>query len=103
MSEKSHTHCSAGTAKVPEIPDDDSDFTPDLARKIIAKYQAIIAMRNSEIDELRRLIDEPQALRETLEKARDFLDPDRGPPWLSNREMVEQINAALAMTRSQCK
>lgn len=28
---------------LPEIPDDDSDFTPDLARKIIAAYQAILA------------------------------------------------------------
>lgn len=28
---------------LPPIPDDDADFTPDLARKIIAKYQAILA------------------------------------------------------------
>lgn len=27
---------------LPEIPDDDADFTPDLARKIIAKYQDYI-------------------------------------------------------------
>lgn len=26
----------------PAIPDDDADFTPDLARKIIAKYQSLI-------------------------------------------------------------
>lgn len=38
---------------LPEIPDDDADFTPDLARKIIAKYQAIISIRDSEIAELR--------------------------------------------------
>jgi hypothetical protein len=28
---------------LPTIPDDDADFTPDLARKIIAKYQQLIA------------------------------------------------------------
>ncbi|UGY15258.1 hypothetical protein HAP48_0043155 [Bradyrhizobium septentrionale] len=27
---------------LPQIPDDDADFTPDLAREIIAKYQKII-------------------------------------------------------------
>jgi hypothetical protein len=27
---------------LPEIPDDDADFTPDLARKIIAKYQELL-------------------------------------------------------------
>lgn len=31
--------------KLPELPDDDADFTPDLARKIIAKYQALVAQR----------------------------------------------------------
>jgi hypothetical protein len=35
---------------LPEIPDNDADFTPDLARKIIAQYQAIIAMCNSDSD-----------------------------------------------------
>jgi len=33
---------------LPEIPDDDSDFTPELARKIIVKYQ-------EEIDRLRSI------------------------------------------------
>lgn len=27
----------------PEIPDDDADFTPELARKIIAKYHEILS------------------------------------------------------------
>ncbi|HEY1980715.1 MAG TPA: hypothetical protein VGH13_11560 [Xanthobacteraceae bacterium] len=31
------------TRPFPEIPDDDADFTPDLARKIIAKYHEILA------------------------------------------------------------
>lgn len=42
--------CSSGVAEtvrevsnLPSIPDDDADFTPDLARKIIAKYQQLIA------------------------------------------------------------
>jgi hypothetical protein len=29
-------------SEFPEMPDDDADFTPDLARKIIAKYQAML-------------------------------------------------------------
>lgn len=28
--------------KLPKLPDDDADFTPDLARKIIEKYQEIL-------------------------------------------------------------
>jgi Lar family restriction alleviation protein len=32
----------AGWDELPAIPDEDADFTPDLARKIIAKYQQII-------------------------------------------------------------
>jgi hypothetical protein len=34
-----------GQDELPELPDDDADFTPDLARKIIAKYQEIIRTR----------------------------------------------------------
>lgn len=33
---------STGTAELPKIPDDDADFTPELARKIIAKYQELL-------------------------------------------------------------
>jgi len=29
---------------LPEIPDNDADFTPDLARKIIAKYQELLGV-----------------------------------------------------------
>ena len=42
---------------LPEIPHDDADFTPDLARKIVAKYQVIIAMRNSDLAEAIRLLE----------------------------------------------
>lgn len=31
-----------GPRLLPEIPDDDADFTPDLARKIIATYQSFL-------------------------------------------------------------
>lgn len=30
--------------KLPDLPDDDSDFTPELARKIIAKYQELLSL-----------------------------------------------------------
>lgn len=46
--------------RLPEIPDDDADFTPELARKIIAIYQKMLASpipctsaRREEIDDLR--------------------------------------------------
>jgi ribosomal protein S17E len=32
--------------KFPEIPDDDKDFTPELARKIIEKYQSFLNSRD---------------------------------------------------------
>lgn len=32
--------------KLPDIPDDDADFTPDLARKIIEKYQDLLRARS---------------------------------------------------------
>ena len=32
--------------KLPEIPDDDSDFTPGLARKIIERYQSLLNGRD---------------------------------------------------------
>jgi hypothetical protein len=34
--------------KLPAIPDDDRDFTPELARKIIVKYQEYIAAYEAE-------------------------------------------------------
>jgi hypothetical protein len=37
-------------AELPTIPDDDADFTPDLARKIIAKYQELLH-RSSELSD----------------------------------------------------
>ena len=32
----------SGGVEFPALPDDDADFTPDLARKIIAKYQELL-------------------------------------------------------------
>ena len=42
-------------------------------------------------------------LVKALEMSRDFLDPDRGPPRMSNREMVEMINGALAAVKGVLK
>lgn len=39
--------------KMPSIPDNDADFTPELARKIIAKYQELLALKQDEISILR--------------------------------------------------
>lgn len=39
-------------------------------------------------------------LREALERAKQFLDPSRDPPRLSNREAIAEIDAALARTRT---
>lgn len=33
---------------LPQIPDDDADFTPDLARKIIAQYQGLLRKKVQE-------------------------------------------------------
>lgn len=37
----------AQTSGMPTIPDDDSDFTPELARRIIAKYQQLLSARQA--------------------------------------------------------
>ena len=34
--------------KLPQIPDDDADFTPDLARKIIAQYHELLLRKNAD-------------------------------------------------------
>lgn len=34
---------------LPQIPDDDSDFTPDMARKIVAQYQELLRKKVQEI------------------------------------------------------
>lgn len=36
-------HAQGTLQSLPEIPDNDADFTPDLARKIIAKYQQMLS------------------------------------------------------------
>jgi len=33
---------------LPRIPDDDADFTPELARKIIAKYRELLLKKTQE-------------------------------------------------------
>lgn len=57
----------------------------------------------SEFDDLKKLemaLAQRDALVKALEEARDFLDPDCGPPRKGNRQMVAEINAALASIRS---
>lgn len=34
---------------LPEIPDEDADFTPELARKIIEQYQSLLRKKTQEI------------------------------------------------------
>lgn len=43
---------------LPSIPEDDADFTPDLARKIIAKYQQMLASRGGDVREIQAVINE---------------------------------------------
>lgn len=40
---------------LPVIPDEDSDFTPDLARKIVAKYQALLETQAKALSEAETL------------------------------------------------
>jgi hypothetical protein len=56
---------------LPEIPDDDRDFTPELARKIIGKYQEIIfALRANRASSMPLVSDET---RPAVEIARQML------------------------------
>lgn len=41
------TRFQPGTGGLPELPDNDTDFTPDLARKIISKYHELLANPNA--------------------------------------------------------
>lgn len=41
------------------------------------------------------------ALRQVLEQARDFIDPDRDPPRINNRKLVMKINAVLSRVDAQ--
>lgn len=42
-------------AELPTVPDNDSDFTPDLARKIIAKYQELLQRSSERTEQWRSL------------------------------------------------
>lgn len=60
---------------LPQIPDEDADFTPDMARKIIAKYQELLAAKEegpeSYRDTARRVgAARERRLAETLDHAR---------------------------------
>jgi len=38
---------------LPDMPDDDADFTPEVARKIIGKYRDLIVSLRRQLDEAR--------------------------------------------------
>jgi hypothetical protein len=59
------------TIPLPPIPDDDADFTPDLARKIVDQYQMIIRGLRADNDDLERRI-------------LDFIDPELKSMRLEN-------------------
>ena len=66
------------TSGLPEIPDDDADFTPDLARKIIAKYQEMLswqADKIAELDDLRHA--QSPACARRLKKSLRSISPPR--------------------------
>lgn len=64
---------------MPDLPDDDSDFTPDLARKIIELYQAALAAKDARISELDHIANhwlaEHDKLRALLAEKNKALEP----------------------------
>lgn len=79
--------------KLPELPDDDADFTPDLARKIIAKYQALVAQR----------IEQPTSNRQVAgsipaERASPSLPPQQPKP--DTARLVGQLSVCADIARA---
>lgn len=68
---------------MPELPDDDSDFTPDLARAIIAKYQEYI----------RRHSPPASAIREAAKRVIWFDWSENDPDAVA---AIDGLRAALA-------
>ena len=99
-----HKQSSAETGDLPAIPDDDKDFTPELARKIICKYQTIIGNLRRQLNgQPQRL---PDTVREALELAEDVLSraPFSTEIWPNGTHPntgIEKIRAALALSRPQ--
>lgn len=60
------------TDTLPELPDEDGDFTPNLARAIMEKYRELLAGRDAEIERLTRENEELRAAD------RDHLSASRG-------------------------
>jgi hypothetical protein len=71
--------------ELPSIPDDDNDFTPDLARNIIAKYQNLLSAETSRADENSR------SLHETMSRI------------VHIRELSEQIIEMRWLLEPQCQ
>jgi hypothetical protein len=72
---------------LPDLPDDDNDFTPDLARKIIAKYQEYIRLHVRESVVQGRPVTAPER---TVEAARKIVKENTNlPPDAVNAGMFD--------------
>lgn len=83
---------------LPEIPDDDKDFTPDLARKIIAAYQAMILISDdSDLGDAHADLVTQYCIDKTGK-------PDNRGKWKARTEAAEASNKVLieALTTKQC-
>lgn len=75
MVQGKHTH-TITKKKWPDLPDEDSDFTPDLGRKIISKYQEALEAKDKEIELVHDRIAALEEWRDAqLLVAADELDP----------------------------
>ena len=92
----------AGWNELPSIPDDDADFTPDIARKIIAKYQQIV-------EALRRAAPAPEGVADapghtdlmvTPESIDAFMEANPLPRPDAGGGVREQLAEALAENKA---
>ncbi|WP_439392388.1 hypothetical protein ACRQ5Q_22595 [Bradyrhizobium sp. PMVTL-01] len=76
---------------LPNIPDDDSDFTPDLARKIIRKYQTIIGDLRRQINAQQQVTREPGEEHPVLKRADELHDLGFKAGWSDAIEQCAKI------------
>lgn len=77
-----------------------------LALDVLERLQTICERHGCEpgtnrLDWIEEMLGRSQAMREALELARAFIDPDANPPRISNREMVQKIDAALQSSQPE--
>lgn len=58
----------------------------------------VIMPENAEL--IVKAVNNHDALVKALQEARDFLDPDRSPPRINNRELTDKLNAILTAVGS---